>query len=945
METASDFDETPLADNVDDETEKPRTDPGGDIIFGNVSFTELFFKTCQKFNILPSNVAIAVLVTVFLSMLFVVEAIRYQRCPSSVAIFVYSSLTDWAVFNLENEPLSANQFEPLQNGCVIRGHYLSRICFVRTKEQLNDPAEYVVVTDFSFHNTNDFLSLIFGRANSYTIRPTADAWRPVPDNPNFFVFNITHLDRTGNSPAGLGAISPSLNAPNDFLFLWRAFGYFPLLIFIFSIAFLEDIRHVAVGTSRKLFAANVLLTFLLTAIAVTLLCFLLHYSYEPDINAICQKALETYFSVGEPHPMQMLQYVVSLLLLPVFSLGFLAFIYPKTSRLTALGVNRLYGATVAITALFLLYLLLEMGYVPYFRFSFLLPTGIFAFINLVVFFPIILYLLFSQKHLLSRIFYITTLCCGSIVLLHLYFIRIYNAQTVYNGQMAPEMQHFTVVIHAMVQAVMGKTLLVDQVAQYGCYAHFFEPILRMTGTGLLPLSILLSLLTVISYVLGFISIRLIAKDKFVQIFGFLFLLFFSYFITYFNVLHDYLYNPYYHVKPIRFFPAMISIFVMLLYFKKPTKTLFVLTTVLAALMPFWNLDTGVPVLITWLALIVYDGLLTLRSQDKLSVHAALQYKSEYKRLLAFPFLSALGITLTAVFAVCVFLFFHSGQFPNLRKLIYFHEAFVGAGITSRPMRVFDAWNLVHLFNGLAFIYAVYALFEKRNDYHSRALLVLSLIGFGIFPYYQNYPIVENLIHVWHPAILIAVIFIDQLKESLSNATDRNAERTTVGLHHPIFGVLLFFLCVPLIGFGSYSKIMFEHTQEHWTMLRKNDVTPFAQDVAFLRKHCEPGEKVLILINELDAIYYGESQTRCPIPIPSSIEIFRHSEIAAIDDFLKTNQDVKVFANLEKLPCWYGRNPNNPNVGINKSWSDRLVFDYQVIDTSPSGNLQLFQKRK
>ncbi len=72
------------------------------------------------------------------------------------------------------------------------------------------------------------------------------------------------------------------------------------------------------------------------------------------------------------------------------------------------------------------------------------------------------------------------------------------------------------------------------------------------------------------------------------------------------------------------------------------------------------------------------------------------------------------------------------------------------------------WNMVILIYIAGLSYGIKVLFDRNTDRTIKSIVFLSILGLGIFSYFQSRSYDGNLFAVCYPAILILTIFMDKL---------------------------------------------------------------------------------------------------------------------------------------------------------------------------------------
>jgi hypothetical protein len=98
--------------------------------------------------------------------------------------------------------------------------------------------------------------------------------------------------------------------------------------------------------------------------------------------------------------------------------------------------------------------------------------------------------------------------------------------------------------------------------------------------------------------------------------------------------------------------------------------------------------------------------------------------------------------------------------PDFFELMQYQIYFYQLGFAMLPMKLIHPWNLVAIVYLIGLVYAAQSVIIKNDTMNSKMVFLLSILGFGIFVYYQGRSHDFNLFDVCFPAILIVTIFIE-----------------------------------------------------------------------------------------------------------------------------------------------------------------------------------------
>jgi hypothetical protein len=208
-------------------------------------------------------------------------------------------------------------------------------------------------------------------------------------------------------------------------------------------------------------------------------------------------------------------------------------------------------------------------------------------------------------------------------------------------------------------------------------------------------------------------------------------------------------DTYFQYWPIRFLFPCVELLIATIYFTQRQRIVYYLSFPFFATGILWNLDSGIVVYLSWLAVLCFDELFFWNK------------KTTYKKVLWHFFFSALFLIVTVLF-FSLYIFIRSCSFPDWFSFIHFQQSFYISGFTMMYMPLFHIWNMIILIYILGLLFSIHALFEKRNTFISRITFLLSILGLGVFSYYQGRSHDHVLYAVAYPAIILLGLYADSL---------------------------------------------------------------------------------------------------------------------------------------------------------------------------------------
>ena len=435
--------------------------------------------------------------------------------------------------------------------------------------------------------------------------------------------------------------------------------------------------------------------------------------------------------------------------------------------------------------------------------------------------------------------------------------------------------HFNAFLHSIAQVHLGKTLLVDLRSQYGLYPEILSPLFRVTGLSVLKCTVAMSLL----FAAALFAILLFLRDalwhKSIAMLGFFGMIY-----------HNYLFarsgdplDSYFQYHPLRFLFPAVCVLLAWQYAKAPTsRRLYCAGFAWSALAMLWNLDSAIPTFAAWLALLVF------REFCRHPLRSALRRACLHLALAVIVVGAATGGCL-------LFLWGKSGTFPDVRGMLEYQRLFYFSGFHMLPMPLLPPWTLAALTYAAGFLCAFRALLRRDPSPHPQMLLFLSVLGVGVFGYYQGRSHDRVFAGVAYPMVLQVALFADALWRGLRR---RTVPRASVCLAAPLLGMLVAGF-VYVLGAPQPYAIALMHLEP----LLRQPATRVTHAARFIREHTHRGEDALILSYH-SGVFSLESGAACPLRIPGTSELFLRRDYDAIEQFLRTRAGARVFADTPFL---------------------------------------------
>lgn len=321
---------------------------------------------------------------------------------------------------------------------------------------------------------------------------------------------------------------------------------------------------------------------------------LLQADYEQEIGRLFSCGI-AYF---HPEPLERLQFLTSLVLLPVLILLFQTGLFRLLKRVSWTGdaPGRLESALWVSGAVITAAILAGIPFSAY-----LSPTGP---LQVSVFALCLGALYYVDRGLGPTLRGYAGGVFDGLCLFLILFIPLTVVFDIRHVTYNPVFtNHFQSVFYPVVQVYLGKALLLDFFGQYGLFPHFLEPVFRLTGLSVLTFTCTMAVLLGASFLFLFLFIRGAVSNRVLVVLGFLAVLYFNYVMIPPISRSDP--DPYFQYFPIRYFFPTLFIWVSLVFLDRGGRGIYWLSHALYALAVLWNTDTGIIVFTGWIMLLLY----------------------------------------------------------------------------------------------------------------------------------------------------------------------------------------------------------------------------------------------------------------------------------------------------------------------------------------------------
>lgn len=434
--------------------------------------------------------------------------------------------------------------------------------------------------------------------------------------------------------------------------------------------------------------------------------------------------------------------------------------------------------------------------------------------------------------------------------------------------------HFEAVFYPIVQLFKGVVLGVDGfTGTYGFYPYFLNPIFKITGLSVLTCSIVFCIIMVLSYLLILLFLKKTVNNKFLILLGFASVIFIP--ALAFELDDEIVLGqaiPYYQYLPLRYLFPCLLLFLGSLYIKNRSKNIYILVSVLSSLSIFWNFDSGVITLFSWMLLNFYGE---FEQNDARTIFKNI--------LLHLVKISAVLILTALFFYLCVFIFY--GRIIDMGAMTQTLNLFSNLGLMMMPMPLLHTWNILALAYMAGIGISIRALMLKDITPWTKHIFLVTIMGTGMLLYYQGR---SHDCSLFGPSFYFFILLTLFLDRSLSFLKDNK-------------NLLLEFLSFLMAFVLSLSLIFVLFTMRDEIRVLKNSMMNLQANYQlksivqmncnFIKNHTNPSEKIII-VSSNSSTYFSRIPNVSAVN-PSLAELVLKSDYARLEKAIAA-PDVKVF---------------------------------------------------
>jgi len=631
-------------------------------------------------------------------------------------------------------------------------------------------------------------------------------------------------------------------------------------------------------SDRRIF--NTFFSAALSFVFILIVGYFLKYVPNKIDSEFVVKKFFLFFDSFNPEAPERARYIMATFLFPVLFTLIFEIISKSRIKGSVLKVSRYILPTVFICELFVFCFANIIN--PYiFQYGLLYIHPVFS----VLFTALLLAFLYYFQRMHQKSVKIIEAGCFIICLLAAIYVSSIYVTNNY-GLNSDAFLNFDAYYYPVFEVFHGKVLSIDFHNIYGFYPYFIAPLLQLTGSiTIFKFSVVMAALIFISLASFLAVVWMNIKNKIIALIGYFALLFFAVALPLSIGKQFYLsYQPHRIL-----FPALILLTGSLLLHtpKKSMKNILTVTGyILVCMSLVWNLDTGIVAGGAWCLLLLY-----MTALDE-------SFKSPklYKNAAVTIVLAILAVFSSYVIIASI-TYVRSGIWISASECFYAQNIFYNYGFNMLPMLGLDLWNILIL------LYVIGLIISLRNmkclnkgeipfsRNRSSMYFFVSVIGVGIFSYYQGRSHDNVFPSVVWPGIIIAIMLLADYSNILKTCRNKSAEFTeSLAVYTRLFKFV--FLLLVLVSFMLALPFMVRTDQTLLNMQNRNP-DAFSQQIDssfnLIKKAIGNDRNVTLFIYQKD-YYYTMLGLPNSSQITSNVDWFTRADYDKALNWLKNTQN-------------------------------------------------------
>ncbi|MDN7181207.1 hypothetical protein M0D69_25070 [Caballeronia sp. SEWSISQ10-4 2] len=518
---------------------------------------------------------------------------------------------------------------------------------------------------------------------------------------------------------------------------------------------------------------------------------------------------------------------------------------------------------------------------------------------------------FTQIHVVSGT--VVFVLLSGAALLQLFAWRLVDIHDVTRGD-GRWNTHLDAVLYPLSQVVGGRTLLADLPSQYGLFPEIVAPLFHFVKLRVASFSALFGIFQIISLCVLFWVIFTRVRSHVLRLIGGIALITVTYgTVIYFAGMGEF----YYQYWPVRFLFPALSVAAFHAFSVKKTFFRASVVSAIGALGVCWNLDTGLFIVVGFGVFLITRFAFTNRgTRCSGGNEVFVRHKT------AFPLYIAIHVATT----ICLITFFLA--YLAVKSILPVHVTWLfkyqalfyelGFGMLPLPRQIHPWMSVLGIYL-LASIIALRSWRDGSRSNRHELIFYLSVLGLGLFFYYEGRSHVLNLASVVWPAVLIAIILAD---DTLLAIKTKVLSRNQLWL--PATAVAFLLTCN--VAFVAHAPSMISDALARVTGPAVVIDRYVQNESDFIRAHSR-GTKLCEILSARQGIYYAETGLMSPSSGPGLVEMLTTADRKELLDWILAHRLPCVFVGVGDFSA--------PAPGI--ALSD-LASQYKVVARSSGGTM-------
>lgn len=579
-------------------------------------------------------------------------------------------------------------------------------------------------------------------------------------------------------------------------------------------------------------------------------------AFSSQISKNTGESILLYPSGALPEPFERLVFILFAALVPIAAVVYMRFV-SSSQLLKPVRINYLISSILSLS---LCALLLESEFVSVFLNAF--ASNYVRAIFLACLLPAALLLLFLDPFLARLMTYapVAIMACIAAFFIQILPTRLASIDTV--SDVIPAWHvHLDAVLYPLSQVVAGKTLLADLPSQYGLFPEIIAPLFSVIPLNIFTFTVLFAFFQFAALTCLFLLLQRNIDDRFLAFCSSLALLM----PTSLFMSGGYWMDLYIQYYPVRFFFPALSLFLLNWYVLRPNTLRLCALSLALGLAILWNLDAGIVSFLSVAFTLLVRWIFLARDPVD-NAHFFSQ------------FLSLVVGALSVVALFILYLYLKAGRQFSIAEWFIYQKTFYGLGFAMLPLPLHPhPWQLALLVYCAGIFFALRSYRLDINLGVRDLALTASLLGIGLFSYYQGRSHINCFVFVLWPAIIVGTLLVDSLFRKVR--TD-NARLGLLPFALPLF---VFNILSATTAAASLSMLYPEGRLNILrTGIQSNEIV--ANELNFIRSTIR-GRQCLILAKR-QAIYHAETRTSSPLNGPGLIEMLLR------EDYKEFSSDIR-----------------------------------------------------